>query len=89
MSNSTREYLKSFGLTHNFIGGWFKPFNSSYENLTEISCENIIELFRVITVALPKPADYIKKRQMFLKYIGGKWFIDKHESKPHIIEVQD
>ena len=54
-----------------------------------MSCEETIDLFQIITVALPKPIDYIKKQQMILTDIGGKWFIDKHESKLHLIEFQE
>ena len=41
----------------------------------------MIELFQKIHVSLPKPVDYIKKQQMLLTYIGGKWFMEKHKSK--------
>ena len=54
-----------------------------------MSCEETIDLFQIITVALPKPVSYINKQQMILTDIGRKWFIDKHETKLHLIEVQD
>ena len=41
----------------------------------------MIQLFQKISVELLKPVDYIKKRQMLLTDIGGKLFMDKHESK--------
>ena len=44
-------------------------------------CEEIIEFFQKIYVALQKPVDYIKKLQMLLMDIGGKQFMDKHKSK--------
>ena len=44
-------------------------------------CEEIIELFQKISVALPKPVDYIKTQQIMFIDIGGKWFMDKHKLK--------
>ena len=42
-------------------------------------CEEIIELFQKIPAALPKPVYYIKKQQILLTYIGGKWFTEKRK----------
>ena len=44
-------------------------------------------MIQKIPVALPRPVDYINKRQMLLTDIGGKWFIDKHKSKPPPIKI--
>ena len=44
-------------------------------------CDEIIELFHKIHVALPKPGDYMKKHIFLLTDIGGKWFMAKHKSK--------
>ena len=41
----------------------------------------MIDLLQKIPVALPKPVAFIKKQQMLLTDIGGKWFVDKYESK--------
>ena len=41
----------------------------------------MIQLFQKIPVALPQPFDYKNKRQMLLKDIGGKWFMDKYKLK--------
>ena len=41
----------------------------------------MLELFQKEPVALPKPVVYINKRKILLKYIGGKWLVDKHKSK--------
>ena len=53
----------------------------NYENQTAMCCEGMIELFQKIPVALPKPADYLKKQKMPLKDICGKWFMEKHKSE--------
>ena len=44
-------------------------------------CEEMIEFFHKIPVALRKPVGRIKKQQMLLIDIGGKWSMDKHKSK--------
>ena len=44
-------------------------------------CKEIIELFKKIPDALPKPVDYMKKRKTLLTYIGGKQLIEKYISK--------
>ena len=49
----------------------------------------MIELFQKIPVYLPKPVDYIKKRQMMLIDIGGKLLMDKYKSKLPPKKVQD
>ena len=41
----------------------------------------MLELFQKIPVDPQKPADYIRKQQMLLIDIGGKWFMEKHKSK--------
>ena len=46
-------------------------------------CEEMLDLFHRIPVALPKPVGYINKQQILLTDIGGKWFMDKHKSKLH------
>ena len=40
-------------------------------------CEEFLELFQKIHVALPKPVGYINKQKMLLTYICGKWSMDK------------
>ena len=42
-------------------------------------CDEMLELFQKIPVNLTKRVYYIKKRQMLLTYIGGKWFMDKYK----------
>ena len=44
--------------------------------------KEILELFQKIAITLPKPVYYIKKIQMLLIYVGGKWFMDKHKTNP-------
>ena len=44
-------------------------------------CEEILELFKIMPVTLPKPDDYINKIQMLLTDIGVKFFMDKHKFK--------
>ena len=39
-------------------------------------CEEMIKFYQKRPISLPKPVDYIKKQQMLLTYIGGKWFMD-------------
>ena len=43
-------------------------------------CEEMIDFFHKIPVASPKNVNYIKKRQMLLTDMGGKWFMKKHKS---------
>ena len=54
-------------LTLNFIDGWLISFKINYKKRTYIFCEETIELFQKIPVALPKPVDHINKLQFFLQ----------------------
>ena len=45
---------------------------------TEQQC---FELIQKVPFAIPKPVGCIKKRQMLLTKIDGKWFMKKHKSK--------
>ena len=65
-SNSTEEALKSFVLTINYIQSWIESFKSNYKNLKAMFCEDIIEFFHKIPVALTKPVGFINKRKMLL-----------------------
>ena len=44
-------------------------------------CEEMIDFFHKIPVASPKNVNYIKKRQMLLTDMGGKWFMKKTQIK--------
>ena len=70
--NSIDEALKSFCLAFKFTEIWLKSFKMNYKNRTSMFCKEIIELFKKIPDALPKPVDYMKKRKTLLTYIGGK-----------------
>ena len=50
-------------------------------------CDEMIELFHKIHVALPKPGDYMKKHTFLLTDIGGKWFMDKNKSKLSAMKI--
>ena len=50
-------------------------------------CEEILELFKIMPVTLPKPDDYINKIQMLLTDIVVKWFMYEHKSKLPPIKI--
>ena len=70
--NQTEKSLTSFCLTLNFIWIWLQSFKTNYEHQTEISGEEMFDMFQEVSVNIPKPVDYRKKTQMLLTNIGGK-----------------
>ena len=69
--------LESLGHTINFIKNWLQCFSDNYELRTFVYNDNMIDLFRLITLNIPieSSGDYKRQYQMIVKVVGGYWFI--------------
>ena len=87
--DSTEYALVSLGLTLKCMDSWLQSFKKNYLCRTTIFCDQRSESFKKIPVTIleHKPDDFKNKRQLMLKYIGGKWHTNKLRYKPFTIRI--